>query len=214
MIYNVFGCAVHSKLRSSRKEEAKPNMFMVAIFYSYLNWNAHTHTHAYTLKERRRCKCMTTVSKLRRQRRRRRRRQWWCRCKRMEFSLSLSLSGFPRVLAETAEIIIIKCYSNETNGISYMNTAILLPWRCVYVCVFTRQSITYLDSHFSAPVKYINKILNIYSQITNDAKKKKKKMYIHWANYVAITSKTGLYRNYTTYIWSLPIAQAFFHLNY
>lgn len=37
MIYNVFGCAVHSKLRSSRKEEAKPNMFMVAIFYSYLN---------------------------------------------------------------------------------------------------------------------------------------------------------------------------------
>lgn len=81
MIYNVFGCAVHSKLRSSGKEEAKPNMFMVAIFYSYLYWNAHTQ------KERKRCKYM---SKLRRQRRRRRRRQWWCRCKRMEFSISLS----------------------------------------------------------------------------------------------------------------------------
>lgn len=45
MIYNVFGYAVHSKLRSSVKEEAKPNMFMVAIFYSYLNSNAYIREH-------------------------------------------------------------------------------------------------------------------------------------------------------------------------
>lgn len=40
-----------------------------------------------------------------------------------------SLAGFAisSVLAETAQIIIIKCYSNETNGISHMNTSISQP---------------------------------------------------------------------------------------
>lgn len=132
MIYNVFGCAVHSKLRSSVKEEAKPNMFMVAIFYSYLNSNTfeESETETESCDDSVKTKT-TTMSPLLYC------RWWWCRCKRMAFSLALSGFGVRNeiVLAETAQIIIIKCNSNETNGMSYMNIGVLGTCRW---CAFTQ----------------------------------------------------------------------------
>lgn len=123
MIYNVFGCAVHSKLRSSVKEEAKPNMFMVAIFYSYLNSNTfeESETETKLCDDSVKTKTTTTMSPL-----------LYCRSLMMMsmqtngiFSVSCRIWCTKwRVLAETAQIIIIKCNSNETNGMSYMNIAV------------------------------------------------------------------------------------------
>lgn len=130
MIYNVFGCAVHSKLRSSVKEAAKPNMFMVAIFYSYLNSNIQWTKEKETEWTSDRKKIVyddsvktkttsSTTSPL----------SSSMMMMSMQTNGFFSLTGFAisSVLAETAQIIIIKCSSNETNGISHMNTSILQP---------------------------------------------------------------------------------------